>query len=386
MRENELPVMNELCGKLVSAFERAELDELRRSAEESPHRGRSRRWLVPAVGLTFALATILVGVVATSDNRVGSLSTQQALAGVARAAIATPVAGANEYTYTKSRSIFVTPSFSRRDPLGRRIGYFSVLTDSNDETWLSVRRKGRVIRHRGKWRFVTARDRALARRYLRARRIAINHGHKVPPALTGFAPMTGAVRAQFGNPAKGHYIRSMSVTGPVAVTLDGVNKATTFFVGSEKLTRQQLDSYPTNPQAIYDRMRRSSKNYAGPTADAMWFRLISPLAQFNLPLPPALRAGMVKAIGLIKGVSTLGKTTDPLGRVGVAFARENGGIRDEIIFDSANSALIYAQSVLTFPSAKNRWPYFRWPKGTVVSSYTLVEQKIVDRLPRTAGG
>ncbi|MEU5883178.1 hypothetical protein [Spirillospora sp. NPDC047279] len=88
------------------------------------------------------------------------------------------------------------------------------------------------------------------------------------------------------------------------------------------------------------------------------------------PLPPKVRAGLMRALATWPGVHTIGRTTDPLGRQGIALAAgerattvkgQDGGpaadrgtyrSREVIVFDERTGALLSRQDVLTRPGGR----------------------------------
>jgi hypothetical protein len=88
------------------------------------------------------------------------------------------------------------------------------------------------------------------------------------------------------------------------------------------------------------------------------------------PLPPKVRAGLIRALAAQPGVHTIGQVTDPLGRRGVALASEEHATtitgeygepeaeqgtyrsREVIIFDERTGALLSAQEELTTPGGR----------------------------------
>ncbi|WP_021600368.1 CU044_5270 family protein [Actinomadura welshii] len=92
----------------------------------------------------------------------------------------------------------------------------------------------------------------------------------------------------------------------------------------------------------------------------------------NTPLPPKVRAGLMRALAAQPGIRSLGKATDPLGRKGVALATEDRPstvdgeygappeeqgtykARSELVFDPATGELLAEQLVLTEPGGAYR--------------------------------
>ncbi|MFB4302112.1 hypothetical protein [Actinomadura sp. NTSP31] len=90
------------------------------------------------------------------------------------------------------------------------------------------------------------------------------------------------------------------------------------------------------------------------------------------PLPPAVRAGLMRALAAQPGVRAIGSVTDPLGRTGVGLAVDEGttsvtgefgepaaergsyASREEIMFDPRTGELLGGRDVLTRPGGAYR--------------------------------
>lgn len=102
----------------------------------------------------------------------------------------------------------------------------------------------------------------------------------------------------------------------------------------------------------------------------------------NAPLPPKVRAGLMRALAAQRGVRNLGNVTDPLGRQGVAVGADWSGVRpagrikdgqvrwekvgyiarEELIFDAKTGAYLGDRQVLVTPGGI----YKGWKPGTVL--------------------
>src|SRR5690606_37939538 len=100
----------------------------------------------------------------------------------------------------------------------------------------------------------------------------------------------------------------------------------------------------------------------------------------NSPVPPGVRAGLIRAATALSGVTAIGEATDPLGRKGVALASASRTVevtgdsgappgqqgtyraRKELIFDKATGAVLASQYVLTEPGG----PYKDRERGFVI--------------------
>lgn len=149
-----------------------------------------------------------------------------------------------------------------------------------------------------------------------------------------------------------------------------------FSVGTKTLSYQQVLHFPTNPTAVLKFL--ASAEPAG--SDAL-DSITSLLTQ--VPLRPAARAAVFRALEQIPGVRYLGPARDPLGRAGVAIALdrtateriftingpENGALvylRSELIFNPSTAALLAQETLMLNPP---HIPGVRAPFATTWSAY-----------------
>jgi hypothetical protein len=206
-----------------------------------------------------------------------------------------------------------------------------MLVASERETWLSIARPGLV------------RTRRLAVRYADGRHAA---------GADGLA--AAEVEARY--PAVGAYR-----------------------IGARSYTREQLKRFPTEPHAIVDRLTDElSATLPADRPVALWQALTTPLTATSPTLPPELRAGLVRALGLLPNVRALGEVETPSGEHGEGFVMVDQGLRQTIVFDDETSAVLFSETSIVSPDiARKRG----WPVGTVISRYELLDQRVVDAIP-----
>jgi hypothetical protein len=127
-----------------------------------------------------------------------------------------------------------------------------------------------------------------------------------------------------------------------------------------------LDSskFPTHPAAL----QRYMDHYFGIRDNSR--SAISQLAANVLQIGarPALRSAIFQLIEHLRGVTLLGTTKDPLGRMGTGVAVQDGQSRTILVFDAKTSAVLGESSV----SVRTAHPAgMEIPKGTVVSTETF---------------
>jgi hypothetical protein len=149
-----------------------------------------------------------------------------------------------------------------------------------------------------------------------------------------------------------------------------------FSIGTKTLSYQQVLHFPTDPTAVLNFLAK-----ANPSGSDALDSITSLLTQ--VPLRPAARAAVFKALEQIPGVRYLGTARDPLGRTGVAIALDrnateriftingpkNGGVvhlRSELIFNPATTALLAQETLMLNPP---RIPGVRPPFPTSWSAY-----------------
>ncbi|MGP4026239.1 CU044_5270 family protein [Actinomadura sp. 3N407] len=170
---------------------------------------------------------------------------------------------------------------------------------------------------------------------------------------------------------------------------------------------EDLQNLPTDPNELADMFlsRKGGRGGAGlpPDTSAMGpasrratpYRKIMRAASLlmNTPLPPKVRAGLMRALAAQEGVRPIGRVTDPLGRPGVALAagdrattitdgpkarRGTWRSRPVIVFDERTGALLSRQEQLTRPGGE----FAEMKPGFVIEHQTVRSAKWTDGRPK----
>jgi hypothetical protein len=154
------------------------------------------------------------------------------------------------------------------------------------------------------------------------------------------------------------------------------------------MTNEQIQALPTDPAALTRlfflpsaqakaaaaKTRKSARGIA-----ALWdapHQVLRASEIFTAPVPPKVRAGLMRALADQPGVRQLGTVTDPLGRRGIAigadwagghpvlrqtaqggrtgWAKSGPAEREELIFDQKTGAYLGSELVLVRPSGEYR--------------------------------
>ncbi|MFJ8312915.1 MULTISPECIES: CU044_5270 family protein [unclassified Streptomyces] len=143
--------------------------------------------------------------------------------------------------------------------------------------------------------------------------------------------------------------------------------------GIHRPTYGWLASLPTEPDALYQRIRQESSPVQGQDFDQTVFDSFGSLLGETV-MPPKIQAALYKAAAKIPGVVETSDGADADGRHGLAIAREDRQRcqRTEWIFDRATLAFLGQRTFLTRTS--------EWGKaGTLVWANAILERAVVDR-------
>lgn len=297
------------------------LDDLRADLDASfarAERKRSRRrWTVGAA--TAALSSLAAVVVLTTSST-SPATAAEALRAVARVAQSAPAAMPrdDQFFYVRSR---VTAGLSMYAGVDPEHEWAATLVASERQIWVSVDRPGRLI------------DKVTGKRPLTPADAHRKQGPE-PPGGDGRPMRVGATR---------HYL-----------------------MGGERLSRAELLAYPTDPQAVYDRIRAHIHG-DGRSRELHAFDAIA-TALRERPAPPALRAALYRALALVPGIELVGPDT-----VAVTVF----GTRHELIFSPDTAELQAERRVLVDPAQAE----IDAPPGTVVGEVAYLERAVVDELP-----
>ncbi len=299
-------------------------------------RPRRRLLLAAATLVCLAMAIGLPILLLGGSAEVGSAAAQvlRQTALVARSQPAEPQPEPGQYAYTRSRTGYITttvgltaakngPGASGREPAPG----WSVLVPREREIWIAPDGSGRIREEGGRPRFLSEAQRAAW--------VAAGS-----PQL----PSVGQVSDEAFSPHHLDYFRSASL--------------------------------PTDPKTLRRLIEaRKVPGLGGPRGEAETFELIGEMLR-ETDLRPALRAAIYEVCAELPGVELLGPVRDPAGRrgVGIAFTDHRRGIRHELIFDPADSALLGERQVVVGGWDKA----LQVPVGTVVGYASYLESRVVD--------
>lgn len=352
---NEIELLGELRAGLPAArpesraVARAGLMARVEHAQQSTGSGTSAPWwrrprlqlIAAGVAVAVLLIALPIGIFG------GSGKVQPAVGQVLRDAAAVaaaqePVApGPGQFLFTRSEDAYLHATgyspYCRTHPCDREHPWevtdeWSVLVPSERQVWISFgTRRGRVRTVSGKPRFVSADQ--------RAGWVAAGS----PPL-----PQSGQVEDS---------------------TLSGASI----------LDASQL---PTDPATLRRMIEaREIRGVEGPPGEAETFTLIGDMLRESY-LPAAVRAAIYQLTAELPGVELLGEVDDPVGRpgTGIAYTDHRRGIRHELIFDPATSALLGEQESIVRSGAFG----FKAPPGTPIGYAAYLESKVVDSVGREA--
>lgn len=380
MPDPNVQVMDDLHDKLLSAFEREEIRDASPELRTNTIRRRVRRpWLIALAAASVVIAASALALVSTSGT--GPLTTQAALAEVARAALNSAEAQPNQFTYSK----FVTHTYSSYPGLmvssaisdaDRKKIFpgppFSAIVDRTRETWISLDKPGFVSNHQASVTYPTSLDQARAKSFLNAKQKKLTARH-------------ASWHSDFGA-GTGSYVIPDDSFDPRRSETYGFEAEKRYLIADQRLTRKEVLHFPTDPDAILRHLKARGKIYSDPS-EALWPVLTGQFTPgYGVPLPAKLQAAFVRAIGKLPGVQLLGERELPGGAKGLAFAHTFNGMREELVFGRKTGTLLSSQ--LSVASHEQRSfsgvgvpIYASLPVGTVVGGFTLVEQRVADRLP-----
>lgn len=352
MLEPTPPVLDELRAKLVSSFEQKE-------ASEAAHRQSPRRRVVLGAVAVAVISTALVVLITSSNSEHGPLSVESAAADVAAATLDSSQPPTNSYVHERTVGRSVQSYFPERTLTRKPIGVFSAINESLEDDWANPFRcsysRGLSSRTLG---YPSAGDASRARQWEQAVRKSGGGGSS--PVL-----LQSAAR----------YV----LTYPPQESLRARVQ-----IGGERLTADQLDDYPTTPQAIHDRIERSLRSRRGSvsTDTHVWNALAWTPSNYGpgRRLPAALRAGLVLALGEIPGVKVTAEHVTSSGAKAITFIREAGGIRHELTLDKSSGVALASKDTIIAPQGGKM---SGWPNGTVFRSRTVLDREIVEKVPRS---
>ncbi|WP_405907193.1 CU044_5270 family protein [Streptomyces sp. NBC_00828] len=132
---------------------------------------------------------------------------------------------------------------------------------------------------------------------------------------------------------------------------------------------RNLQTLPTDPDKMLDWLHKQSDG--GKSEDQNTFVLVGDLSYESL-LPPDVGAALYRAAAEIPGVTVVQDAVDADGRHGIAVAREDDGIRQELIFDPKTYEFLGERQVAVQDT-------YGLKKGQVVGVSAILDRTVVDK-------
>ncbi|MEV6758904.1 CU044_5270 family protein [Streptomyces sp. NPDC051214] len=133
---------------------------------------------------------------------------------------------------------------------------------------------------------------------------------------------------------------------------------------------RNLQKLPTDPVNMLDWLHKESQG--GKSDDQNAFVLVGDLSYESL-MPPKQAAALYLAASKIPGVELIEDAVDAEGRHGVAIAREDDGVREELIFDKRTKQFLGEREVVVEDT-----PYGA-EEGDVVGRSAVLDRTVVDK-------
>jgi hypothetical protein len=147
-----------------------------------------------------------------------------------------------------------------------------------------------------------------------------------------------------------------------------------FRLGNETMSYAQVLAYDPAPAALFARLRDGVGRGQGPSLYGEVYTQIGDTLR-EQATPPRLRAALYRALKLVPGVRYVGAVKDRLGRPALAVARTEDGVRHELLFDPATSAMLAERDVVVAPGSHTGFKV-----GTVVGDAVYERQAVVARV------
>jgi hypothetical protein len=332
---DEIPILQELGTQLVARFESEEPEP--HNAQDplvvaKPRTRRRRRSLAAVLAVPIAaLIATLVAVTAGGAPKAHS-ELDVALVDVATVARQQPTAFPTNNQFYFVSSVTQVSEPIRKVPTGPlRVGaptYPRAIVTTSEHLWFSAGRNS------------VMRTRVLATKFP-------DHATK------------RLWQAQ-GSP-------SFAVAGSSIVTPPGHDR---YLLGNIEVTRAQLLSTTTDPQALYKKLLS-----VGGSTQSVFSQIADTLS--DRPAPPQLRAALYRTMALVPGIQLLGTRVDSDGRSGTAVALVTGGVRQELIFDPRTSNLLETKTLAGPSSGVRATPR----TGTQIATITYLQRSITNTAP-----
>lgn len=147
-------------------------------------------------------------------------------------------------------------------------------------------------------------------------------------------------------------------------------------IGSERLSRTEIASFPTDPREVYRRLVDGIQGRGQSAAQQVFDDIKSALAE--QPVPADLRSTLYRTLALVPGIELADDRTDPNGRPGTTVAFEFKGTRAQLTFDPDTAELLASRTTITNPAEAE----LTLPAGTTLDSFVYNDRSITDTTER----
>jgi hypothetical protein len=124
--------------------------------------------------------------------------------------------------------------------------------------------------------------------------------------------------------------------------------------GPGGLSFEDLSTLPTGADALRDYVERRAEGSDKPV-DVQMFTIVADLLR-ETHATPELRAALYEVAATLPGTELIGETSDELGRPGIGVGYTYLGVRHELIFDPATSAILGERQVQVDPPVSDASP------------------------------
>jgi hypothetical protein len=147
------------------------------------------------------------------------------------------------------------------------------------------------------------------------------------------------------------------------------------YLGNRRLTFAQLRAFDEDGATLFRQLRDGVSPGQGPSLYGEVFTQIADALREQVA-PPKLRAALYRALKYVPGVHYGGRARDRVGRPALSVTRTEDGVRRELLFDPATSAMLAEQHVIVRRGTGG----IVAPVGTVVGDALYEQRGVVDRL------
>jgi len=182
---------------------------------------------------------------------------------------------------------------------------------------------------------------------------------------------TVPLRVLAGDPALWRRAVRPAGRGPEVITArDG--RTTARMLAEAGLPDAVIARHVDDPEGLARLLREAAPRYGGQERAAQMWTMVGDGLRESL-LSPDARAALFRAAAHVPGVRLVGPVRDARGRLGMAVARTEDGVRDEIVLDPATSALLAEREVVAGDAPGLEGV----PPGTVVGETTYLRSGLV---------